>query len=130
MEENTLPHIPNIPITIPDTKEKVESNENAYNIELKAIKMSVAVMLTSAITLVLGSSLFLTYAISMIYKKSNGFENIETLRKVMWSQYGLLWFLVFIFISISLYLLYNMRNRANELDDGSKRERNPLSNEE
>ena len=91
-------------------------HDSAYHIEMRTFKMTVAVLLTSAITLIIGSSLFLTISLPWGYQKNIENTVSDLLVDIMWFHYIFLVSIAVLLILVSLIIQFKMRARADEID--------------
>ena len=100
----------------PETKDSVNSYDDAHNIELKTIKMSISVLLPSAILLIVGSSIFLSYPITFADQKIVDNELHKFVGYVMWFHYVMLLFTSVILFRKSYGFMHKMQTRADEIN--------------
>ncbi len=100
----------------PETKDTAFSEVSPHNIELKTIKMSISVLLPSAILLILSSSIFISYPITIADQKIVEDKLHEYVGYGMWFHYFVLLLTAVILFRKSYKFVDKMRTRSDEIN--------------
>ena len=100
----------------PETKDTANSEDSTHNIELKTIKMSISVLLPSAILLILSSSVFISYPITIADQKIVEDKLHEYVGIGMWLHYFVLLLTAVFLFRKSYKFLDKMRTRSDEIN--------------